>query len=257
MKRNHDRRQNGWVSLANLYINGWFATFDELKVCPSHTFSVICRSGIIHNLQSKTWIPTCRMQILWYCSETSWHQTANLIKFVCLLDDYLSTDTKIKDIWTGKLSTELSESMRDKCLSEVASSSVNSRHQLILYKTAHCLHYSKQTAPILSLCLTDMWKGKISESTLSHAFWFCPTQASEDLIFVPTLRKPTWGTACHLRLLASLRGPSCISVAFTGAGSISSQETHIRGMEILLTPFVSGMDNWDVIGYTTGKNSDS
>lgn len=164
------------ISLANLYINGRFATFDELKVkygLPhSQFFSLSADQALYAICFSKLWIPAWRTWILWY--------TPDILSPSLYVNDQLWTDTtRIKDTWTEELGTELSESMWDEWLSKITSCSVNSTHQLIKDKIVHHLHYSKHKLHQLYPSVSPTCeKCKISETTLSHAFCFSPTLAA-------------------------------------------------------------------------------
>uniref|UniRef100_A0A3B3E0S0 Reverse transcriptase domain-containing protein n=1 Tax=Oryzias melastigma TaxID=30732 RepID=A0A3B3E0S0_ORYME len=177
-KSYHDWRRKGLISIKDLYTNGDFSSFSQLQeqynLPNSHFFRYL---QVRHYIQSKIHnfgkLPVVHeiFDVL-----RSPPDSRHLIsKIVHLFDDSMVAHTvKIRDAWREELGIELSDSMWDRCLSRVHSCSVNSRHQLILFKTVHRLHYSKaKLHSIYSSVSPFCDRCKVSEGTLSHTFWFC------------------------------------------------------------------------------------
>lgn len=170
--------EGGLSSFKDLYIDGKFATFEQLKqkfcLSNSHFYRYL---QIRHYTQSKfenyNYIPI--EHDIFDVLTSPPHSRHLISKIVHLFDNCITAQTeKIRRAWEEELGIELSESFWDRCLSKIHSCSVNSRHQLIQFKIVHRLHYSKNrlhriypsTSPICDRC-------KMSEGTLSHTFWSC------------------------------------------------------------------------------------
>uniref|UniRef100_A0AAQ5XLH4 Reverse transcriptase domain-containing protein n=1 Tax=Amphiprion ocellaris TaxID=80972 RepID=A0AAQ5XLH4_AMPOC len=181
-KSYHDWREKGLISILDLYVDGKFASFNQLKekysLPQSHFFRYLqVRHYVQSEIKRDQNLPIEHeiYQIL-----RSPPDSKHLIsKIICLFDDCISVRTeKTRDTWKEELGIEISESMWTKCLSKINSCSVNSRHRLIQFKIVHRLHYSKSrlhkiypsVSPVCDRC-------NVSESTLSHAFWSCPSLA--------------------------------------------------------------------------------
>lgn len=67
-----------------------------------------------------------------------------IAKTVQLFGDSIVVHTvEIRQAWEKESGMRVPESMWSKCLSQIHSCSINSRHQLIQFKILHRLHYSK------------------------------------------------------------------------------------------------------------------
>lgn len=170
----------GLIKFKDLYIDGKFASFNQLKqkfdLPHSHFYRYL---QVRHFMQSnmKNYQDVPREHNLFKVFLSPPYSKHLISTIVHLFDDSIEVQTtRIRDAWREELGIEISESMWDKCLSKIHSCSVNSRHQLIQFKIVHRLHYSKvrlhkiypSTSPICDRC-------KTSESTLAHAFWHCPS----------------------------------------------------------------------------------
>lgn len=182
-RSDHEWRERGLVSVGDLYIDGKFASFSQLKgkfnLSHSHFFRYLqVRHYIQSNFENFNSLPI-EHEIFHILTGPS--DSKHLIsKIVHLFDECIIAHTvKIRDAWKEDLGVELSESMWSRCLAKIDSCSINSRHQLIQFKIVHRLHYSKaklhkiypSVSPLCDRC-------NVSVGTLSHAFWSCPSLTS-------------------------------------------------------------------------------
>ena len=174
-----DWSRKGIVTVEDLYINGHFASFDQLvsKFSPLKTqfFRYVqLRNYVRQNIPSFESLPAddSMSKILLGSPEAK-----NLISsFVGIfLNQQDKSTLKIKQTWERDLNIEISDDVWEGALKNIKSCSINSRLQLIQFKVTLRLHYSKvklhnffpNLSPLCNRC-------KIAEGTLAHHFWDCP-----------------------------------------------------------------------------------
>lgn len=171
-------KEKGLTSVRHLYINGRFASFDELRVKYNLPHSQYFRYLQIRDyVRSKiTNFQTLPKKHAFFDVMNSPSDSKHLIStFVRLFDGCIEVCTdKIKKAWEEELGIGLSRAVWDKSLAMISSCSINSRHQLIQFKVVHRLHYSKLKLHKIYPLVSPMCdRCKVAEGTLSHAFWFC------------------------------------------------------------------------------------
>lgn len=172
-------RENGIVSIGDLYINNVFASFAQLRqkfgLPPSHFFRYLqVRSYVKSNIPNfETYKPP---EHLYYCMTSELNMKGLVSNFVeCLNDSRVPPTQHLKMSWEKDLGIDISEDSWTEALRGIKSCSISSNFQLIQYKAVHRLHYSRTKLhsiyPSVSpLCI----KCKSNEGTLAHLFWFCP-----------------------------------------------------------------------------------
>ena len=174
-----DWSRKGIVTVEDLYINGHFASFDQLvskfSLSKTQFFRYLqLRNYVRQNIPSFESLPAddSMSKILLGSPEAK-----NLISsFVGIfLNQQDKSTLKIKQTWERDLNIEISDDVWEGALKNIKSCSINSRLQLIQFKVTLRLHYSKvklhnffpNLSPLCNRC-------KIAEGTLAHHFWDCP-----------------------------------------------------------------------------------
>ncbi len=81
-----------------------------------------------------------------------------------MIQSYVQTDTNaLKSAWEAEMGEEIEEGVWTEGLASIHKCSINSRHNLIQFKTIHRLHYSKERLhkifpDVSPLCQVVRWR---------------------------------------------------------------------------------------------------
>ncbi len=167
------RRRKGLYCIGDLYIEGQFASFSQLKskftLLQSHFFCYLqIRNYVKKNIPQ--FITKPENHII-HDLLSSHPETRHLVS--CFVSAFAtSVCTKhLKAVW----STELNDEIWEEALLRIKSCSVNSRYKLIQFKVIHRLHYSKtRLNKIFPSISSQCDRCNRAEVTLAHLFGFCP-----------------------------------------------------------------------------------
>ena len=169
-------RERGIRTFLDLYIDGQFASFSQLKtkfnLPNSHLFRYLQARHYVQEECQDFKSPTITHPLLgvFLLPPDSKHLIS---KFVECLADHVSSDL-IREAWTRDLNSDISAGLWEVAMTRI-NSSINSRYRLIQYKVLHRLHYSKtKLSRIFPSVSSQCDKCCTAEGSLAHLFWFCP-----------------------------------------------------------------------------------
>ena len=173
-----DWREKGLNCIGDLYIEGIFASFVQLKGkydLPQRDFFryLQIRSYVRKHIPD---FETARPDKL----DGSLKQAAETSHIISYLYDSLhnmvpvSTDS-IKAKWETELGVQLAEDIWKESLEYIHTCSINTRHCLIQFKILHRLHYSKEKLhKIFPNISPQCDKCNAADATLLHSYALCP-----------------------------------------------------------------------------------
>ena len=172
-------RDLGVVSVKDLYIEGIFASFDQLvgvfKLQRSHFFRYLQVRDFARNrfpgfpaIPPSTLIDTI-LNINPYLKGT----ISEL--YNTLLTHQSSSSDKLRTIWSEDLNIEIEPEVWQSALKWVHASSICARHGVLQCKVIHRVHWSKsKLARIYPGTDPNCDKCHLGPANLSHMFWTCP-----------------------------------------------------------------------------------
>lgn len=172
-------KSKGVSTIADLYIENFFATFAQLKqkysLPTSHFFRYLqIRDYVRKHVPNFESIPApIELYSFMKMAPDSKKLISRLVDLFAA-HDHVSTQY-LKEAWEKDLGVTISDERWVNSLRVIHSCSINSRLQLIQFKVTHRLHYSctklhsfyPSVSPLCPKC-------KTSEGTLGHLFWACP-----------------------------------------------------------------------------------
>lgn len=172
-------KANGKGSLYNLYVDNVFCSFQQLmekfSVPKSHVFRYLQLRNFIGS--NSGCFPLCPSRSL--VDELMDYRTDTkkvLSKIYTLLSSHHETSLdELKQKWENDLNENISNSVWQKAIQNIHSSSVSLRHAVVQFKVVHRLHWSKDKLSKIKPDLDSSCdRCKHTPATLLHAFWTCP-----------------------------------------------------------------------------------
>ena len=171
--------QKGIREIKDLYLEGHFASFEQLctiyNIPVSHFYKYLqIRDYVRKNIPN--FETFCSNETLEEINNFNPHNKGAISYFYRIVQRQVQTDTNaLKSSWEAELGEEIQEGTWTESLASVHKCSINSRHNLIQFKTIHRLYYSKDRLhkifpDVSSLCN----RCKMTQGTLAHSFWSCP-----------------------------------------------------------------------------------
>lgn len=178
-----DKTYSAWYTkgikcIKNLYINGNFASFEDLM----HLYN-LSTSNFFRYLQIRSFVRENMTHFETQGESSPQIEILNLPitckqligKCVKLLAMEQVVPNNCKNAWEKEMGNVLPNDIWRTALTRINTCSINSLHRLIQFKVIHRYHYSKvklskfyeSVSPICDKC-------NISEGTLLHMFWDCP-----------------------------------------------------------------------------------
>lgn len=171
-----DWRDRGIHTVADLYINGKFASFFELQstyhLPQSHFYRYLQVRNFVHECIPEFTIEPEKQTF--YDLLLSPSDSKQLIsRFTSTFAKPASTH-HLKEAWEKELGINISEELWEDSLANIQNCSINSRYRLIQFKVVHRSHYSKtKLSKIFESVLPTCDRCETAEGSLSHLFWQC------------------------------------------------------------------------------------
>lgn len=173
-----DWKLKGIKDISALYLDGHFMSFKQLQ-----NVYGIPNSNHFRYLQIRDFVRTnipnfeniCYDNFLESISKVEPGKKGAVSYFYQAIEDYVDVNTTVcKQNWETELGEEISEETWEECLGSVHKCSINSRHNLIQFKTLHRLYYSKDklhkifpdVSPLCNRC-------NETDGSLTHSLWSC------------------------------------------------------------------------------------
>uniref|UniRef100_A0A672FIX8 Reverse transcriptase domain-containing protein n=1 Tax=Salarias fasciatus TaxID=181472 RepID=A0A672FIX8_SALFA len=170
--------RKGIAAVEDLFIDGTFASFDQLvvkfNIPRSHFFRFLQLRSFIST--SFTYFPSCPPEtLLDSILKLKINCKGTIGKLYSLINTHnLRSLIFLKKQWEEDLGLEMSEEIWGNILDRIHSSSICLRHMVIQFKIVHRLHWSKvRLAKLFSNINPICDRCKQSTATLSHMFWSC------------------------------------------------------------------------------------
>lgn len=171
--------RKGIKRIKDLYIDGTFASFEQLK----KTFNIKI-SDFFRYLQVRDFVKK-QMSNFNVMTEHNVLEQINMFNplnrgavsyfYSILLKHEVVDEAKIKQAWEIELGVEIDSDSWKEGLENIHTCSINVRHNLIQFQTLHRLYLSKvklhsifpEVSPFCNRC-------KVAEGSLTHIIWLCP-----------------------------------------------------------------------------------
>lgn len=143
-------QRRGICSLKDIYIDGHFPSFQQLRVkfnLPnSHFFRFLqLRHFIKASIPQFDLIP--RNSVLdSFVSVEPYTRGAVSRFYRALLDIYSPSSDSFREQWQEELGVDVTDDVWQECIQNIYCSSINARHNLIQFKVVYRLHFSPTTA---------------------------------------------------------------------------------------------------------------
>ena len=171
--------RRGMVSLSDLYIDGSFASFEQLvqkyHISKAHFYRYLqLRNFVFSNFKcSPLRPPTGLLDSIFNCKQVR-KRTISTIYEILYSHNLMPLD-RLKNKWATDLKEQITDDTWHKIIQGIFSSSICLRHAVIQFKIVHRLHWSKvrlskinaDLDPTCDRCGRD-------PATLFHMFWTCP-----------------------------------------------------------------------------------
>lgn len=171
--------RRGMVSLSDLYIDGNFASFEQLvqkyHILKSHFYQYLQLGNFVFsNFKCFPLCPpTCLLDSIFDCKLVRKRTISTIYEI--LYSHNLTPLDRLKNKWETDLNEPITEDTWLKIIRGIFSSSICLRHAVIQFKIVHRLHWSKvrlskikaDIDPTCDRCGRD-------PATLLHMFWTCP-----------------------------------------------------------------------------------
>lgn len=170
--------RHGVSSFKDLFINGLFASFEEI----AQRFN-IPRSHFYRYLQIRSFISSDITQFPSQPPDTLLASINNVpssrrkIGSICslLMRESMTNLNSLKNEWEKDLGIDISESIWSKMVQGIHKSSICMKHAVMQFKIFHRLHWTKVKLSQFTPNIDPMCdRCRQAQATLIHMFWECP-----------------------------------------------------------------------------------
>jgi exonuclease III len=170
---------NGIRVLKDMYIDGTFATFQQMKtkfqIPNTHFFKYLqLRSFAASSVSHFPSLPP--ESLLDTVLKVNSYSKGAIGKIYSVMNTHnMGPLAHVKRLWEEELSIRISEDVWESIMKKIHSSSICQRHRVIQFKVVHRLHWSKvKLAKFKSDIDPHCDRCEAEPGTLSHMFWLCP-----------------------------------------------------------------------------------